>query len=506
MKKLIVVVLGLLFVAFASIAQVPTESRIDVQNIKKVLKQKGAKWDADDKWIRNRTRENLKRLLGAAPIPLEAVTFDIPTAKSDVKLPSKFDWRNVEGVNYVTPVLNQGNCGSCVAFSTIGTLETQVNITVPFSFPKFSTQSLFSCAGGTCGAGMSFEDAVYHLESAGVPDEACMPYTSGSTGHDVACKMACPDVNQRSYKILASNQPTMFSVKPNAVKEALLKGPVLTRMTVYDDFFSYRSGVYKHVHGGVAGGHGLSIIGYDDEQQAWIIKNSWGESWGDKGFVMVSYDDISGVGVSTWQFEVPKVDGYVRVAFPQNKSFASGTMLLKTENTFFTMKKTKVLIYDRDQKLVHEDSCELQKCDISVDTTKLNDGRYEVFAQALGEDQKTVDSQHEYFYVLNNFSNMNLKLSGKDIDLTTPVSGKIEFNIEADSGGIPLSSVELKVFSGEDEIYVKRTDTVAPVMTMSWRTITVPNGTYDIYLVGSLVVGDKTHTKESAHLTVTINN
>lgn len=66
-----------------------------------------------------------------------------------------------------------------------------------------------------------------------------------------------------------------------AIKEHLNNyGPVTGCFVVYNDFFSYSSGVYRHVSGGEAGGHCVAIVGYDDAQGAWIIKNSWGVGWG----------------------------------------------------------------------------------------------------------------------------------------------------------------------------------------------------------------------------------
>jgi len=62
-------------------------------------------------------------------------------------------------------------------------------------------------------------------------------------------------------------------------------------MAVYQDFFSYRSGIYKHVSGGLAGYHCIMIAGYDDTQQCWICKNSWGTGWGENGWFRIGYGE-----------------------------------------------------------------------------------------------------------------------------------------------------------------------------------------------------------------------
>jgi C1A family cysteine protease len=66
---------------------------------------------------------------------------------------------------------------------------------------------------------------------------------------------------------------------------------------VYQDFFSYRSGVYRHVSGGAAGGHCVEIVGYDDAQGCWICKNSWGANWGEGGFFRIAYGECQ---IDTW--------------------------------------------------------------------------------------------------------------------------------------------------------------------------------------------------------------
>ena len=71
------------------------------------------------------------------------------------------------------------------------------------------------------------------------------------------------------------------------------RGAVTGCFLVYDDFFAYRSGVYRHVSGALAGGHCVAIIGYDDAQSCWICKNSWGPGWGDAGFFRIAYGELT---------------------------------------------------------------------------------------------------------------------------------------------------------------------------------------------------------------------
>jgi hypothetical protein len=64
-------------------------------------------------------------------------------------------------------------------------------------------------------------------------------------------------------------------------------------MNVYADFFTYAGGVYSYATGAYQGGHAVSIIGYDDSSQCFIVKNSWGTDWGEKGFFRIAYSEVS---------------------------------------------------------------------------------------------------------------------------------------------------------------------------------------------------------------------
>ena len=61
-------------------------------------------------------------------------------------------------------------------------------------------------------------------------------------------------------------------------------------MYFWQDFYYYRGGVYEHRWGPRAGGHVMALVGYDDEDRCWIVKNSWGSDWGENGWVRISYD------------------------------------------------------------------------------------------------------------------------------------------------------------------------------------------------------------------------
>ena len=316
---------------------------------------KKAGWVAKDNWVTRLPREQIKRMMGVQKAPDQDAEFAIREGSRKISLqtqagsPGFVDWRNNNGVNYVSPILNQGNCGSCVAFSTVATLETQVNVSsgIPGLNPQFSTQALFTCGGGACDFGWQPNLAAEFLKTTGVPDEACSPYTMGATGVDVDCSTTCADRAARSYKIVDFTTPEQRAHEHRRCQSSSRRtARSTTTLTVYDDFLFYSSGVYKHTTGGEAGGHAVSIVGYNDTDRAWIVRNSWGPDWGENGFVRVSYDDISGISNETWQYVLPKADGYVTLYAPKNRNFLSGTAHMDAESTFANTAKVDVTITD----------------------------------------------------------------------------------------------------------------------------------------------------------------
>ena len=62
-------------------------------------------------------------------------------------------------------------------------------------------------------------------------------------------------------------------------------------MTVYKDFTHYKSGIYKHVDGNKLGGHAVTIVGYNDAEKYWLVRNSWGTHWGENGYFKIAYGE-----------------------------------------------------------------------------------------------------------------------------------------------------------------------------------------------------------------------
>ncbi len=463
-------------------------------------------WKAGKTSVSELPLAEVKRMLGVKSRIHQSLDFS-----SSAKTATLIDWRSHLGINWLGPVMNQGNCGSCVAFAAVATLEAQTSITsgLPWLRSTYSPQALFACGGGSCESGWMPMIANYHLENTGIPDEACLPYTSGSTGEDVSCSERCSNAANRSLKVANVTSPSSrHSSSADAVKAALLKGPLMTTLDVYADFLAYRSGIYRHVSGESLGGHAVSIVGFNDAKKAWLIRNSWGQEWGEAGYAWISYADSSGVGEETWSYEVKPESVYVSILSPSDRAHVSGHTELKVEMKGVSDASAQFIITDDQGKITALD-CQAsqgsQKCGINFDSASLKDGHYQIQSQSKAS---KIRSQVREFFVVNQVPKLELSFKGAaNTDLSRPLSGRPEILIEAKSGLVPFAFIEFRVMDSRGKlIAVKRNEYVLPSMKMGWRTSTIPNGRYHILVHGELTVHGKTYFVDSLAREVTVRN
>ncbi len=281
----------------------------DLKAIQKAIASSDANWEAGITAVSELTEEQKHTLLGYTPPPdapsLEEqvkegeAAFAIYAQKSSMALesfgaPAAIDWRN-NGGNFVTPVKNQGSCGSCVAFGSIASVESQIKILRGAAYAiDLSEAHLFYCharsEGRNCGynndpkGGWWPERAMIAFQNLGVTEEVYYPYTAG----DQNCTGRLAGWDSHLNKITGYSKINGIE----AIKEYVsTKGPVEACFTVYTDFFNYRTGVYKKVSGKVEGGHCVCIVGYSASGQYWICKNSWGTSFGESGFFKIAFGE-----------------------------------------------------------------------------------------------------------------------------------------------------------------------------------------------------------------------
>ena len=222
-------------------------------------------------------------------------------------LPSSFNWRdalldengqgipgNGAGYDWTTPVKYQGWCGSCYDFTLQGVFESVISIGErdPTMDLDLSEQYMLSCSQGSCN-GWYWDRAVSWMENHGAIPEECFPYQADDS---IPCSDKCSDWENQNIPVKDYGKITgELDDKKSVLIE---KGPLLTRMEVYDDFmWDYEDGVYVHEGDvpNVDSYHTVVIIGYEDTPNNpdydgyWICKNSWGTSWGDDGWFKIAY-------------------------------------------------------------------------------------------------------------------------------------------------------------------------------------------------------------------------
>ncbi|GIL90202.1 hypothetical protein Vretifemale_17861 [Volvox reticuliferus] len=198
--------------------------------------------------------------------------------------------------NFISPVRDQGYCGACVAFAVTGMAEAAIGAVskTANNTKDFSEQWLFFCNGiysPSCTTGWNSNAATDVIVRKDIPLEVNYPYKA-----TYSCTLtSSPEVRAGgNWSSVTFNDLTL------AKQHIRTYGSVTSYFSVYNDFFSWSQSSPPYVWDGyssLAGAHQVLVIGYNDTGSYWIVKNSWGSSWGDKGYFRMSY--TSNVGFMT---------------------------------------------------------------------------------------------------------------------------------------------------------------------------------------------------------------
>jgi len=229
---------------------------------------------------------------------------------SDVQIPPSFDWTDHDGHDWMTPVKDQGGCGSCWAFGPVAVLEAMYNIwrNHPDLDFDLSEQYLVSdCYSPANCCGGSYFSILQFLCINGIPDEDCLPYvdglsctcsgytcdencehSAGSSCSDAACSDKCPDWQTRLMRI---DSAKYFAMGEVYIKEYVASiGPLALPMGMGLGVGYWDGDIYRCTDDDRTN-HVVVIVGYDDEGGYWIVKNSYGIGFGDNGYFKLGYGE-----------------------------------------------------------------------------------------------------------------------------------------------------------------------------------------------------------------------
>jgi cathepsin B len=322
MKYGIFVALAVLATAIAIMnhAEKPVSYADKLRKIAEEINSSNTTWRAEvPSQFLEVTQEQLKRING---LLFSEPPADMPTIKYSeqeiVNAPASFDSRDKwPTCTSISEIRDQSACGSCWAFGAAEAMSDRICIgTNGQKQTRVSTADLVSCClscGQGCNGGYLYPTWMYWKYTGVVSGDlysdknTCKPYPFPPCAHHTAsttypacpsqeyptpsCKKECVAGYPKSYQSDKSFAKHVYNVNGagNMATEISTNGPIEGAFTVYEDFLTYKSGVYTHQTGQALGGHAIRILGYgtDSGVDYWLIANSWNETWGDNGYFKI---------------------------------------------------------------------------------------------------------------------------------------------------------------------------------------------------------------------------
>jgi len=283
------------------------------------INSKQSTWKAGRNFGKDFPMSSLYQMMGVLPKSVKYLPpvkdVEAEFAAINQEIPENFDARQQwPDCPTISEIRDQGGCGSCWAFGAVEAMSDRICIHSEGKVnAHLSAENLVSCCYG-CGFGCNggFPGAAWsYWVKKGIvtggnynSSQGCQPYIipacehhttgdrppCGEAGGTPKCMKTCDKDYTVAYKEDLYYGSSSYSVKQH-VKDIQLEimnnGPVEGALTVYEDFPTYKSGVYQHVHGKALGGHAIRILGWGVENDTpyWLIANSWNSDWGDNGYI-----------------------------------------------------------------------------------------------------------------------------------------------------------------------------------------------------------------------------
>jgi cathepsin C len=275
---------------------------------------------------RSKPGEILSRLLVKGQQPLkpcqlkkQLATFAQPVDKLveevEKRLPKTFDWRNARGGrNFLEPVMDQSDCGSCYMVSTMRMLSARHKIKTgdtsaepwSISFPLHCGEYNQGCKGGYGFLASKWSEDV------GLLPASCFPYNTSAT-----CQVSHCDAKTLKKRYRAANHHLVGGFYGNSstvpmMLELFENGPLVVSFEPTDDFMMYSGGIFSQIEVAVPApllkshtewqkvDHAVLLVGWGEDmgQKYWLVQNSWGTDWGEGGFFKIARD-INDSGVES---------------------------------------------------------------------------------------------------------------------------------------------------------------------------------------------------------------
>jgi len=268
----------------------------DIDMINRINNNPKASWKAKaHAQFEGKTLEHVRGMLGTFLPQTETLHIPRFTKEVSAAVPKAFDAsKNWPNCRTLQQIRDQQQCGSCWAFSGAEVLGDRfciatngsVNVALSPEYILECDDTDYGCNGGYLNNEWQF------LATTGTTTDACQPYVSG--GGDVpSCPTTCQDGS--AIKLYKADVKTVKLFDPSnleAVQEDIMTyGSIQMGFQVYQDFFTYSSGVYRHHTGGLAGGHAVKVTGWGVDSASglpyWIVANSWNTSWGMNGYFWI---------------------------------------------------------------------------------------------------------------------------------------------------------------------------------------------------------------------------
>ncbi len=268
-------------------------ANINQRDVQSAIKESQARWMAGKTSLAELSDAQFRAMQGVIDRKQAlARSAALAVAKEPVGAtwPQSFDWRDQ---GKITSIQNQGGCGSCVSFAAIAALEARILIQEGFTLDLSEGDLHFCSSHGANCDGWWPDAALDQLRDRGVCDEVTAPYTQG----------VC-NAGDRSNRTVFTGGQRFWRSRDTMRVHISTVGPLIATMDVFSDFRYYHCGIYGHLTGDFVGAHAVCVIGYNDDEQYWICKNSWGNWWGSNGFFFIGYGQC-GIDDGMWEIDAP---------------------------------------------------------------------------------------------------------------------------------------------------------------------------------------------------------